>query len=241
MSSIRVEFEWGTNGVHHLSEFCDALIIIDVLSFSTCVDIAVSRGAVVYPYRWKDESAKIFAQERHAKLALGRNDNPEFSLSPQTMYNLNVGDALVLASPNGSELSLMQGNIPVYTACLRNADAVAKYIQTQSKRIGVIAAGERWSDNSLRPAIEDLMGAGAVIASIQGTLSSEAAVAAHAYLDAREQIDEMILKSMSGQELIDRGYDKDVHLACEVNVSEAVPLLSDKQYYRNARSNVVEL
>jgi 2-phosphosulfolactate phosphatase len=43
-----VRCEWGKEGIQHLITLCDAIIVVDVLSFCTCVDIAVSRQAVVY-------------------------------------------------------------------------------------------------------------------------------------------------------------------------------------------------
>lgn len=54
---FEIRMEWGLKGVEMLAPVSDVMIIVDVLSFSTCVDIATQRGAVIYPYRWKDESA----------------------------------------------------------------------------------------------------------------------------------------------------------------------------------------
>ena len=65
-SGFDVRCEWGENGVRHLAYGADAVIIVDVLSISTCVEIAASRGAVVFPYRWKDESAAAFAMSECA-------------------------------------------------------------------------------------------------------------------------------------------------------------------------------
>lgn len=48
-----VRCEWGLAGVRHLAP-ADVMVIVDVLSFTTSVNIAVARGAVVYPYRWRD-------------------------------------------------------------------------------------------------------------------------------------------------------------------------------------------
>ena len=48
--------EWGLNGVLQFASVSDAIVIVDVLSFSTSVEIANSRGAIVYPYRYRDES-----------------------------------------------------------------------------------------------------------------------------------------------------------------------------------------
>jgi 2-phosphosulfolactate phosphatase len=47
----------------------DVIIVVDVLSFSTCVDVATSRGAVILPYPWMDSSAVAFADANHAELA----------------------------------------------------------------------------------------------------------------------------------------------------------------------------
>jgi 2-phosphosulfolactate phosphatase len=59
-----IRCEWGMSGVKKLSSISDIVIIVDVMSFSTCVDIAVSNGASVIPYRWKDNTAVEFAINR---------------------------------------------------------------------------------------------------------------------------------------------------------------------------------
>lgn len=67
-----IRCEWGERGVLELSPTSDVVIIVDVLSFSTCVDIAVARGATVYPYPWKDNCAHEFASAIYAELAAPR-------------------------------------------------------------------------------------------------------------------------------------------------------------------------
>lgn len=68
-SGFDVRCEWGENGVRQLALVNDVVIIVDVLSFSTCVEVANSRGAIVFPYGWKDESVSGFAASVNAELA----------------------------------------------------------------------------------------------------------------------------------------------------------------------------
>ena len=47
----------------------DAIVVVDVLSFSTAVDVVVGNGAHVLPCRWKDDSAARLAREKNAPFA----------------------------------------------------------------------------------------------------------------------------------------------------------------------------
>ncbi|MEO1070051.1 MAG: 2-phosphosulfolactate phosphatase, partial [Cyanobacteria bacterium J06638_6] len=161
-SEFDVRCEWGQQGVLQLAPINDVVIIVDVLSFSTCVDIATGRGAIAFPYQWRDGSAQTFAQSMHAELATKRGTG-QYSLSPASLLSIPQGTRLVLPSPNGSTLSLATGKTPTIAGCLRNAKAVASAAMSYGQKIAVIPAGERWSDGSLRPALEDLIGAGAVL------------------------------------------------------------------------------
>jgi 2-phosphosulfolactate phosphatase len=150
--------EWGLAGVQTLAPISDVLIVVDVLVFSTAVDIAVARGASVLPYRWRDSSAEAFAKSKGALLASPRSAGG-YSLSPPSLQSIPAGTALVLPSPNGSTLCLMAGAATTFTACLRNCRAVAAHACACGSRIAVVPAGEQWGDGALRPAIEDLIGA----------------------------------------------------------------------------------
>ncbi|MCL6468607.1 MAG: 2-phosphosulfolactate phosphatase, partial [Ralstonia sp.] len=65
-SLYNIHCEWGEHGASALAPHCDAVIVVDVLSFCTCVDVAVARGARIYPYPWRDASAETFARRAGA-------------------------------------------------------------------------------------------------------------------------------------------------------------------------------
>ncbi len=226
-------FEWGMDGVRRLAPVSDVVVIVDVLSFSTCVDVAVSRGAMVFPYRWRDGSAAAFAREQGAELAVSRGRTTReqpYSLSPASLETLPEGVRLVLPSPNGATLAVLAADAgaAVIAGCLRNAHAVAAAARSLGQTITVIAAGERWDgdDASLRPAIEDMIGAGAILAALRPTTPSPEAIAAIAvYAAAAAALPPFIAACSSGRELALLGYAADVEIAAQHNMSETVPLL----------------
>ena len=77
----------------------------------------------------------------------------------------------MLPSPNGSTICaiLAEAGADVVVAGLRNRRAVAAHLLERGGRVLVVPAGERWPDGSLRPAIEDLWGAGGVVAAVLET------------------------------------------------------------------------
>ncbi|MBS1622753.1 MAG: 2-phosphosulfolactate phosphatase [Bacteroidetes bacterium] len=229
-SEFDIRLEWGIKGVQLLAPISDVLIIVDVLSFSTCVDVALGRDAVVYPYQFYDDSAIAFAIHKNALLASKRSDqNGKYSLSPASLQYLPSGTSLVLPSPNGSTLSLNTGTTITYCGCLRNAKTVAQAALQSGKKIAVIPAGEKWPDGSLRMAYEDLLGAGAIITHLSGALSPEAAAAVTAFASC-DEIYDSLRQCTSGKELIEMGYEEDVCIASQLNVSDIVPRLVDGAY-----------
>ena len=136
----------------------------------------------------------------------------------------------MLPSPNGASLSLAAKDAVTLAGCLRNASAVAEVAIRLGARISVIPAGERWADNSLRPCLEDWIGAGAIIDRLTGSLSPEAQAAVDVYRGAGPDLAERVRHCSSGVELIEMGYEKDVVLASELDVRRSVPMLIDSAY-----------
>jgi 2-phosphosulfolactate phosphatase len=226
--------EWGLQGIQTLAPGSDVLIVLDVISFTTSVDLALSRAAWVYPYRWRDDRSLAFAESIGAIAAVGsRTDPNSFSLAPSSMLRLPENAHVVLPSPNGATLSLVTGVVPTFAACLRNARAVAQAAAKTGERISVIPAGERWPDGSLRPALEDLIGAGAVIHHLPGERSPEAQAAEAVFLHYRDRLLPALLACGSGKEAADRGSRRDLELAADLDASPLAPRLIDGLYYRD--------
>jgi 2-phosphosulfolactate phosphatase len=228
-SDYSIRCEWGEKGVQVLAPISDVIIIIDVLSFTTAVDMATAQGAWVYPYRWRDSSVHRFANSVAAEVADADNKNG-YCLSPASLQSLPAELRLVLPSPNGSTLSVATGSTPTIAGCLRNCEAVAKSAMRKGKNIAVVPAGEKWEDGTLRPSLEDLLGAGAIIHHLQGSLSPEARAAAAVYQAAQSDIFERLRGCSSGKEKISKSEEEDLVLAAEVNVSDCVPELVDGAY-----------
>jgi 2-phosphosulfolactate phosphatase len=202
----RVGFDWGPVGAAAVRG--ELVAVVDVLSFTTAVTVAADKGIEVLPYRWRDESAAIFAKEHEAALAVGRGQ----------------------AGADGISLST------VLAVSLRNAPAAAAYVATELAKDSAltavaIAAGERWTDGSLRPAIEDLWGAGAFLAALAdsgvGPLSPEARGAAAAYREVAAELPGLLYESAGGRELTAYGFAEDVEIAGELGASQSVPVLRD--------------
>src|SRR5258708_1399481 len=208
-----IRCEWGYQGLLHLAPTSDAVVIIDVLSFSTSVDIAVHNGATVYPYQWRDETALAYASSQQAILAsFERTSNTEYSMSPTSLLIIPAGTRLVLPSPNGSTLSLATSDMPTFTGCLRNAQAVAKAASTFGKRIALIPAGEKWEDSTLRPALEDWIAAGARRAHLPRSPSPPAHTAGKAFFPPRSQLPPKSQPLRSGPEIILQSFVSHVKL-----------------------------
>lgn len=93
-SEYDIRLEWGQKGVEALAPISDVVVIIDILSFSTCVDIVTANSASVFPYRWKDETAIEFAKTKNAILAdYNRQYSTSYSLSPTSL--LSVKEAMI--------------------------------------------------------------------------------------------------------------------------------------------------
>jgi len=203
-SSYQVRLDWGLEGLRRLAP-ADVYVVVDVIRFASNAAVTVAEGGEV-----------VVAESR---------------------------------CPNGGAISRELAELPpredgerplVLAAALRNASAVARAIKAEQERrsartsIAVIAAGERTPEGDLRFAVEDHLGAGAVIDALTPLgidhSSPEAVAAAESFAALRRAVKHLLTASGSGRELEGDPRHEQVRAAAKVDDLDAVPVLRDGVY-----------
>ncbi|UNK70189.1 2-phosphosulfolactate phosphatase [Microbacterium sp. H1-D42] len=161
------------------------------------------------------------------------------ALERARLWSTNGAAVAAAASRVGAGPVVLLGGI-------RNAAATARAVMTLQERRGdrtsvsVIAAGELTSESRLRFAVEDQLGAGAVIAALTDLgidhSSPEAAAAAESFRALRRGLRHLLIGSGSGRELADGVVSTDRMLAdgirpaaveecAELDATDTVPVL----------------
>lgn len=241
-SSYECKVEWGRRGAREAAERGDIVIIVDVLSFSSTVVSALKYEALIYPYP-PHLDGKEYASSLGAEYILGRAESSKIgkpTLSPVTFNPEHANKKYVLSSMNGSFCTWIASKIPaLLIGCLLNAASVAhaaNQLKSETKaNITVVPCGEQWesvreNEDSLRPSMEDYLGAGAILANLQGSQSPEAIICAGAFKSVKQRVDTLMWESGSGRELRNRGYGDDVKHCTRLNVYETVPILHSNHF-----------
>lgn len=151
-------------------------------------------------------------------------------------------------SRNGAAVAARAAEFVVLVGSLRNASAVARAVATVQERrqartsVAVIAAGEADAAGAVRFAVEDHLGAGAVIAALTDLgidhTAPDAAVAAEGFRALKRALRHMISASGSAREIAE-GVDATERItsaglvpsstvaAAELDAHDVVPVLRD--------------
>jgi 2-phosphosulfolactate phosphatase len=81
----------------------------------------------------------------------------------------------------------------------------------------------------LRVAIEDYLGAGAILASLAVDKSPEAQVCEAAFRGAQGRLRALLQDSISGRELRQKGWEADIEFAAQLNVCAIVPVMRQER------------
>jgi 2-phosphosulfolactate phosphatase len=126
-----------------------AIVVVDVIRFSTTATTALSKGWRVFPVATADEAFVLASKLQDPLLVgeLGGNMPYGFDLnnSPAQIEARNdVNRPAILVSSSGTQLLLNAiGSEAVYVSCFRNLSAIANYILAKHNRIAILGAGTR--------------------------------------------------------------------------------------------------
>lgn len=241
-SPYNCRVEWGRRGAREAAERSDIIIIVDVLSFSSTVVSALNYGAEIYPYP-PNLDGNDYAQKISAEYILGRAEAAKAgkpTLSPVSFNEEHTNKKYVLTSLNGAFCTWIASKVPaLLIGSLLNASSVAavanQLILQMNASVTVIPCGELWSngkgdEDTLRPAIEDYLGAGAILSYLEGEKSPEAEVCIGAFHQTKLKLEALIWDCGSGRELRERGFGADVKHCSRLNVYQTVPILKSDHF-----------
>jgi 2-phosphosulfolactate phosphatase len=221
-----LRLDWGWEGARRATERGDLLVVVDILRFSTATTVAASRNITITPIFWTDDP-NILSTKKY--------------LSPALMQTVEMGTHLTLPSPNGATCCQHGKDAAgVFVGSFLNAKAVANVLHATlqasvAKSVTILACGERWeeggnsTDEPLRFALEDYLGAGAIIAHLPALYPSspECKAARAAFMGAKKQLFARLSECGSGVELIEKGYEDDIRIAAALNSLDVVPMLKE--------------
>ncbi len=143
--------------------------------------------------------------------------------SPGGFNASHRGATLFMATTNGTRaIVAAQGAAAVFVGALVNAAAVARAVSKDGRDVTLLCAG---TDGQI--AMEDLIGAGAVIAEIQRRMPVEisgdaARVAQRLFDSARNDLLAALRDAQGGRNVIAAGLDADIEFAARLNAIDAV-------------------
>jgi len=240
LPECRCRLEWGRRGAAMAAKRGDILVVIDVLSFCSAVATAVHHGGKIIPCRDAVEARAIRKRRPGVIEAVRRGEHAlvAYSLSPPSFMGISPGTTVALPSPNGASCCLLGQSTTVYAGCLLNAAAIARKVSLDMREPGanvtILACGERWDDlnedGCLRFAVEDYLGAGAVLHGLPFSKTPEAATCESAFVGTQISLAETLWRCDSGIELRERGYPQDVEHASMLNTYDSAAVLQNGQF-----------
>lgn len=202
MNIVEPEFDihccWGFKLTDTLVTQYDICIVVDVLSFSTSID-----------------------------LLLGAKENLQDDTASNSLVNHLSPQKLTVPSPVGLPIQLDISHKAVLIGCLRNARAVAKAARMLGNSVLVIPVGDKLAEEEFKTCSEDFIAAGAIISYLKGIGTAESDAALDVYNSSKGNLEEMIRLSSSARKMLLSGYLTEVDEACQFNKSKNVPLLEE--------------
>jgi len=218
-------------------------VVIDVIRASTTITTALAHGAVaVYPRESVEESRRLLERLGPGTLAGGerkslRIEGFDLGNSPREYRRETVeGRPIVFTTTNGTAaLAACRSAATILVGGLVNRSAVAAAAEAEARRHGVdvhlVCAG---TDGEVTG--EDLLGAGGILAALEGTrcrLDKQARAALDRFRDAvggsrGENLAELLVPLLAvtagGRRMAEVGMQDDLPFAAAIDAYDLVPV-----------------
>jgi 2-phosphosulfolactate phosphatase len=203
----------------------DVSIMVDVLRASTTITVALETFDEIIPVTQLDDALNL-ASQRKAVLAGERGGDTvegfDTGNSPIEIQKFS-GKSLILTTSNGTRILGSMKGIPLIGSFI-NAKAVASNATKLAKsHIEVVMAGVNG-----RFAIEDFLGAGAIISHLQSSCTlDEMALASVLASQDIKKTENAVHESLSASNLRELGFGKDIQFCVQRDASDIVPVYQD--------------
>lgn len=205
------------------------VVLVDVLRATTTIAAAVARGARVVPAGSLADAKRLAKKAGKGALLAGERDGRTirgFALgnSPAQIGGLGTlsGRVLVLTTTNGTQaMPAAKRAARVHASAMVNASATARELAGAAE-VSFVCAGR----SNGAPALEDLVGAGAVIAALgEARLMDAARIARDLFLAAKADLHGALRESDGGKHLLELGAADDVRACAALDSLEVAPVL----------------
>lgn len=212
------------------------VVLVDVLRSSSTIIAALNNGAeAVIPFTnigevmrfrraQRNYSDMVLVGERHGIMPSGF----DYNISPLDMTTENIGGKTVLYSSTNLTrvLRKVSNKRRIIVGSINNAKATATHLRSVGHDVTIIACG-----STHRTAIEDIIGAGAIVNSlITKSLSDSALIAVGLYMTPEWRT--LVKEGQTAKRLCEVGYENDVDYCLSPNITPVVPVLVGRKIVR---------
>ena len=207
------------------------LVLVDVFRSSSTIITALSNGATsVIPFTNLLKAIKARQRMRSDGILAGERNGItprsfDYNISPFEMSRSAVfGKAVLYSSSNFTRiLGKFRDGRSILVGSIMNARAVAHLLRSRDNDAAIVPCGTK-----LGMVVEDLVGAGAIAASMGRVDYSDDALAAIG-LSKTNDWRELVRRGRIARKLASLGYERDIALCLRLNSSSLVPgLVGDR-------------
>lgn len=212
------------------------VVLVDVLRSSSTIIAALNNGAeAVIPFAnigemmrvriaQRNRSDMVLVGERHGMMPSGF----DYNISPLDMTTENIGGKTVLYSSTNLTrvLRKVRNGHQIIVGSISNAKATATHLRSIGHNVTIIPCG-----STHRTAIEDIVGAGAIVNSLMiKSLPDSALIAVGLYKTPEWRT--LVKEGRTAKQLCKIGFEKDVDYCLSPNITSVVPVLVGNKIVR---------